>query len=142
MWRTWALGAALALGGFVSAQSNGSPAVGEAVSEIMAMLPKVECAEPEVWEVEGDARGAARFLLNTLRERGWSVMEHGPTRRSYALIVDPNPNDPVAVAIAGYLVNTKSKQSTAFLAECKLTSSDAGGDMYTYLSAPNLVARR
>lgn len=134
MWRTWALGGALALGTFALAQ-RGAPDVNEAVTEIMATLPAMQCGQPEVWQVDGDVRGAAQFLLKTLRARGWSVMEQGATAHGYAVIVDPNPNDPQAVAIGGMLLgptNGRAK-STAFLARCTLSPQDDGEGWFTAL---------
>lgn len=142
MWRTVAVGAALALGGVVLAQGSGEAEVGEAMSEIVAMLPDVQCGAPEVFELSGDSRGAARALLAKVEERGWSVMDHGMTPHSYAVIIDPNPNDPQALAVGGLLmVELQPGSSTAFLAECQITSSNSGAGYYTWVPAGEVAVR-
>jgi len=99
-----------------------------ALDDLSARIATVRCDRPEVWNVNGDVGGAARFLVDELQQRGWAVMQHGTAGRTYAIIADPNPLDPDAVAVGGLLLDpVTSGQSVAFLAVCRMTGGPSGG---------------
>ena len=140
MRRTVAMAATLALSGVVHAQTGGLTKVNEAVREIMTTLPEMQCGRPEIWDVRTDAQGAARFLLRKLEERGWALMDYGAMQRSYAMIVDPNPNDPNAVALGGLLhEQLRPSYSTAFLVTCKMAARMDEGTLFTFLPNTSLA---
>lgn len=110
-----------------------------ALDTIVQQIDRVSCAKPEVWNVDGDVEGAARFLVGELEGRGWAVMQHGSSGRTYAIIADPDPNDPEAVAVGGLLLDPVEKgRSVAFLATCRMTQEEPVG-LYT-LATPGIRA--
>ncbi len=117
--------ACVALAGIPSlSQGTVDTQVQVAFTEIRELVPTMTCQAPEIWTVPGDVETAARFLVDKLEERGWKVMEHGSTKHSYAVIADPDPNDPKAVAVGGLLLDSPDPdESIAFLALCSVEPS-------------------
>ena len=120
--------AALAVGVPSLSQGTVSSQVQVAFSEISRLVPSMTCKAPEIWTVPGDEESAARFLVAKLEERDWKVMEHGTTAHSYAVIADPDPVDPKAVAVGGLLLQPPSATSSvAFLAVCSVERANPRG---------------
>ncbi|WP_110885374.1 hypothetical protein [Deinococcus yavapaiensis] len=97
----------------------------QALDEVLAVIPGMNCDEPEVWTVEGDSEMAARSLMNRLMERGWDVIEHGSTGSGYAIIADPDPDDPAAYAIGGLVFEeVEPNVSAAYITRCTRDSQN------------------
>ena len=125
---------ALMLCGGVGAQGVGSEQALAAQGEVFALLPSARCAAPEVWTVPGDVASAARFLVSRLDERGWAVVQGGVTPHGYAVIADPDPESPNAVAVGGLLSDQLvPNNSVAFIARCVVLPTDGEGGLYTRL---------
>lgn len=89
-----------------------------ALQEIIAQVGGTTCGEPVAWEVKGNLEQAVQFLMDQLDSRGWQVIDYGQLPHSYAVVVDPNPQDPKALALAGLMPNGAPDSSSVFLAEC------------------------
>lgn len=90
-----------------------------AIQELYDHVPGMTCDESDNWSVEGDLDAAADFLEVELNARGWGVVDHGPLEHSYAVVLDPDPADERAVAIAGLIEETRST-TYVFLERCTL----------------------
>lgn len=98
-----------------------------AVEEILALSEGLECQEPQAWNVLGSLETAAQFLIEELTRRGWTMLRHGQLSQSYAVVVDPNPEDPKAVAVGGFMPNGSASSSEVFLAQCAVAGDGDGG---------------
>lgn len=124
--------AALTLPGGM-AQGDSQTSVRQALDEVLAVIPGMNCQDPEVWTVDGDSEVAARSLLDKLEERGWNVVEHGATGSGYAVIADPDPDDPSAYAIGGLVFEeVQPNVSAAYLARCTRDPQDEFSDPSYY----------
>lgn len=94
-----------------------------AIQELYENVPGMTCDESENWSVDGDLDAAADFLETELKTRGWDVVDHGLLEHSYAVVLDPDPSDERAVAIAGLIEETKST-SYVFLERCTLPQKE------------------
>jgi hypothetical protein len=90
-----------------------------AIQEVFENVPGLTCDESDNWSVDGDLAAAADFLRAELNTRGWDVVNHGALEHSYAVVLDPDPSDERAVAIAGLIEETKTT-SYVFLERCTL----------------------
>jgi hypothetical protein len=90
-----------------------------AIQEVSERIPGIECEESDNWSVDGDLEAAADFLNAELDTRGWDVVDHGALEHSYAVVLDPDPSDERAVAIAGLIKETDTV-SFVFLERCTL----------------------
>jgi hypothetical protein len=90
-----------------------------AIQEVSERIPGIDCEESDNWAVDGDLDAAADFLKTELSTRGWDVVDHGALEHSYAVVLDPDPSDERAVAIAGLIEETKTT-SFVFLERCTL----------------------
>lgn len=136
LFRLTALAAALSLGGTGALQNTSGPD-GEAevaFRTVVSLLPSMQCETPEVWTVSGSTQAAARSLLQKLAERGWQVMEHGPAGGAYAVIADPDPNDPAAVAVGGLTLRPSQQgRNAVFLARCAVENASDENEVFTLL---------
>ncbi|MBB6098506.1 hypothetical protein HNR42_001940 [Deinobacterium chartae] len=102
---------------------NSSPQVQSALEETRALLSlPVACGEPEAWQIDGDVTQIGQFLLDQIEARNWSIMHHQPLSLSYAVIADPNPDDPDAIALGGITLDA-AQHGIAFLSECRLADN-------------------
>ncbi len=99
--------------------------IASAMNEILTLSAGLECQEPQAWSIGGNIGMAAQFLVEELKRRGWDVLQSGQLAQSYAVVVDPNPDDPNAVVIAG-LISSNAAVSEVFLSQCTVVESNTG----------------
>jgi hypothetical protein len=90
-----------------------------AIQEVSLRIPGIECGESDNWAVDGNLDDAVDFLKTELETRGWDIVDHGALEHSYAVVLDPDPSDDRAVAIAGLIEETETV-SFVFLERCTL----------------------
>lgn len=90
-----------------------------AIQELYDNVPGMTCEDSDNWSIDGDLDAAADFLETERSTRGWDVVDHGALEHSYAVILDPDPTDERAVAIAGLIEETQTT-SFVFLERCTL----------------------
>ena len=109
---------------FASVFAQTSSNVENALEEIQTQInTPLVCLAPVVWEVKGDLRAAAESLVAEITKRGWGVLHHGPLQLSYAVLIDPEPNNPKAYAVGGLTPNGSPDSHYVFLAECTATAT-------------------
>lgn len=115
------LGLGLAIAEVAADKATPSAEIKAAIAEIMALSSGLSCQEPQAWTISGSLNMAAQFLAEELVRRGWDLLQHGQLKQSYAVVADPNPGDPNAVAIGGFMLGS-STTSEVFLAQCAVVS--------------------
>jgi hypothetical protein len=114
-----ALAPGSALADVTSTKIDQNEKIQVAIQEVFDRIPGIDCEESDNWSVDGDLDAAADFLQAELSTRGWDVVDHGALEHSYAVVLDPDPSDERAVAIAGLIEETKTT-SYVFLERCTL----------------------
>ncbi|MDX2007170.1 MAG: hypothetical protein SFU83_18170 [Meiothermus sp.] len=111
-------------GGWGLAQ-GASAAVGGAVREILEKLQlQLVCAVPEVRELEGSPDKVAQSLTEEVERRGWQVLSYRRLSLIYVLVLDPDPSDPSAYALGGWMQNERPDAFYTFLTRCYGGPSD------------------
>ena len=90
-----------------------------AIQELYDNVPGMTCEQSDNWSIEGGLDAAGDFIQSEVGARGWDVVDHGALEHSYAIVLDPDPSDERAVAIAG-LIQESDTTTFVFLERCTL----------------------